>query len=242
MKPSSKRLNRSQSMGRALASKHTVVPPRLTSSSQKEIFPRFPSLEELPPPVEQPRRPIGAPTSTTSFEALSESELSSLLPLIGNTVDYITTSTKLSDVSLSDATAEESTNFTATSGVASTLLNQISVEQDSRETGDEDLTTAIGSNDVLKEAACISKPPCPTIVTDMATTKRPPSPHPDKLGDDDGGSIEPPRYHSPPLPSLVPFPFTCWSDGADKDLVAHIGPSERNRQELMWEIVTSEER
>ena len=233
MKPSSKRLNRSHSMSRAQASKHAAVSPRLTSSSQKEIFPRFPSLEELPPPVEQPRRPIGAPTSTTSFEPLSESELSSLLPLIGNTVDYITTSTTLSDVSLSDATVEESTNFTATSDIASTLLNQVLVEQDSRETGNGCLTTANESNDVLKEVACISQPSCPTIVTDTATTKHPPSPH-------DGGSIEPPRYHSPRLPTLVPF--TCWSDGADKDLVRHIGPGERNRQELMWEIVTSEER
>jgi hypothetical protein len=214
MKPSSKRLNRSHSMSRAQASKHTAATPRLTSSSQKEIFPRFPSLEELPPPVEQPRSPTGAPTSTTSFEPLSESELSYLLPLIGNTVDYITTSTTLSDVSLSDATVEESTNFTATSDIASTLLNQVVVEQDSRETGNEDLTTADGSNDVLKEVTRISQPSCPIIVTDTATTKRPTSPYPDELGYDDGGSIEPPRYRSPQLPSLVPF--TCWSDRADR--------------------------
>ena len=240
MKPSSKHLNRSHSMSKAQASKHTAVSPRLTSSSQKEIFPRFPSLEELPPPVKQPQRPIGAPTSTTSFEPLSEAELSSLLPLIGNTVDYITTSTTLSDVSLSDSTVEESINFTATSDIASTLLNQVSVEQDSHETGNGDMITSNESNDVLKEATCLSQPPCPIIVTDSATTKHPRSPHSDELGYDDCGSIEPPRYHSPRLPSLVPY--TCWSDGADKDLVSHIGPGERNRQELMWEIVTSEER
>lgn len=34
----------------------------------------------------------------------------------------------------------------------------------------------------------------------------------------------------------------CWSEGAEGDLVTHLGPSERSRQEIMWEIVKSEER
>ena len=33
-----------------------------------------------------------------------------------------------------------------------------------------------------------------------------------------------------------------WSEGADEDLVTHLGPRERSRQEALWEIVTSEER
>lgn len=236
MKPSSS-LNRSHSKRKPHASMSTGPS---TSSFQKEKFPRFPSLEELPPPeapIEQSQRRIGAPMSTTSFEPLSESEISSLLPLIGNTIDYITTSTTLSDVSV-----EESIDMTVTSDKASTFVDQVLVEQNSCETGNENLFTANESNDVLKKIAPISQPPSPAILTDMSATKRPPSPHPDTLGHDDGASIESPRCNPPASPSSLPFPLTCWSDGADKDLVAHIGPSERNRQELMWEIVASEER
>ena len=236
MKPSSS-LNRSHSKRRLRASKSTGPS---TFPSQKEKFPRFPSLEELPrpqAPVEQSQRRIGAPTSTTSFEPLSESEISSLLPLIGNTIDFITTSTTISDVSV-----EESIDMTVTSDKASTFVDQVMVEQNSCETGNVNLITANGSNDVPKEVAPISQPPSPTIPSDMSATKRPPSPHLDTLGHDDGASIEPPHCHPPASPSSLPFPLTCWSDGADKDLVAHIGPSERNRQELMWEIVASEER
>lgn len=41
------------------------------------------------------------------------------------------------------------------------------------------------------------------------------------------------------LPLTLP---PCWSEGAEEDLVTHLGPSERSRQEIMWEIVKSEER
>ena len=126
-----------------------------------QLLPRFPSFEELPPPeapVEQSQRRIGAPMSMTSFEPLSESEISSLLPLIGNTIDYITTSTTLSDVSV-----EESIDMTVTSDKASTLVDQVLVEQNSCETGNGNPITANGINDVLKEVAPISQPPSPAI-------------------------------------------------------------------------------
>jgi hypothetical protein len=59
-----------------------------------------------------------------------------------------------------------------------------------------------------------------------------PSPHPVELLCDDNNPIE------------QSFPLTrpCWSEDAEEDLVTHLGPSERSRQEMMWEIVKSEER
>ena len=35
---------------------------------------------------------------------------------------------------------------------------------------------------------------------------------------------------------------TSWSEGAEDDLVSNLGPRERTRQEVLWEIVASEER
>jgi hypothetical protein len=60
-----------------------------------------------------------------------------------------------------------------------------------------------------------------------------PSPHTVKLDCSDGNTID------QSLPLTLPL---CWSEGAERDLVTHLGPSERNRQEVMWEIVKSEER
>jgi hypothetical protein len=79
-----------------------------------------------------------------------------------------------------------------------------------------------------------------------ATTTRPtPSPYLTKPGYGDGVSI----HHS--LRSGTPFsqkstgsvlPPASWSEGAEEDLVTHLGPRERTRQEVLWEIVASEER
>ena len=33
-----------------------------------------------------------------------------------------------------------------------------------------------------------------------------------------------------------------WSESADEDLLMNLGPRERMRQEVLWEIVSSEER
>ena len=38
------------------------------------------------------------------------------------------------------------------------------------------------------------------------------------------------------------LPPASWSEAAEKDLVNHLGPRERARQEVLWEIVASEER
>jgi hypothetical protein len=60
-----------------------------------------------------------------------------------------------------------------------------------------------------------------------------PSPHPVKLNCNDDDPIDQPSPLTRP---------PCWSEGAEEDLVTHLGPSERTRQEIMWEIVQSEER
>jgi hypothetical protein len=60
-----------------------------------------------------------------------------------------------------------------------------------------------------------------------------PSRHPVKLDCNDENSID---------QSLALTQPPCWSEGAEEDLVTHLGPSERSRQEVMWEIVKSEER
>lgn len=38
------------------------------------------------------------------------------------------------------------------------------------------------------------------------------------------------------------IPPASWSEGAEEDLVSNLGPRERTRQEVLWEIVASEER
>lgn len=60
-----------------------------------------------------------------------------------------------------------------------------------------------------------------------------PSPHPVKLDCNDDNSIDQSSALTQP---------SCWSESAEEDLVTHLGPSERRRQEIMWEIVKSEER
>ena len=60
-----------------------------------------------------------------------------------------------------------------------------------------------------------------------------PSLHPVTLDCSDGDSID----QSSPL-TRPPY----WSESAEEDLVNHLGPSEKSRQEIMWEIVKSEER
>jgi hypothetical protein len=71
------------------------------------------------------------------------------------------------------------------------------------------------------------------------------SPYSAKPAYGNGASI----HHS--LPSATPFsqksigsvlPPASWNEGAEEDLVTHLGPRERTRQEVLWEIVASEER
>ncbi|KAH9966729.1 hypothetical protein BC827DRAFT_693372 [Russula dissimulans] len=84
-----------------------------------------------------------------------------------------------------------------------------------------------------------------TATVKATTTRSAPSPYPTKPGYGDGASI----HQS--LRSGTPFsqksmgsvlPPASWSEGAEEDLVTHLGPRERTRQEVLWEIVASEER
>lgn len=201
----------------------------------------------------------------------SESEILSLsLPLIGDAEDNITVSTTHSEDTISNVTVKESTDMT-TFDIASPRIDHVVVERSSREAENRSLSTAVGSgpsgslstfvedgssssfaedgslstavwSDVLKKVAFISQPPSQTAVTKMATEKRPPSLHLDEPSYDSCAFVEPPHHLCPHLPSLLSFPDTCWSGMVDQDLLTHIGPCERNRQEVMWEIVASEER
>lgn len=71
------------------------------------------------------------------------------------------------------------------------------------------------------------------ISTIYGDNDAPPSPHLVKLDCNDDNSIDQssPRNRPP-----------CWGECAEEDLVTHLGPSERSRQEIMWEIVKSEEK
>ena len=84
------------------------------------------------------------------------------------------------------------------------------------------------------------------ISTAKATTTRSaPSPHPSKLGYGDGVSIHQSLRSGTPFSQRSTgsvIPPASWSEGAEEDLVTHLGPRERTRQEVLWEIVASEER
>ena len=108
--------------------------------------------------------------------------------------------------------------------IASPRVDQFLAERSPRETVNGNIITTNGSTGVLKRVAI--KSPAPSLIDKATTTIHPPSPPPVKPRYD-GGSFLPP---------------TCWSESVAEDLVAHLGPSERARQEILWEIVTSEER
>jgi hypothetical protein len=208
----------------------TILYPRSTSLFQKENLPRLP-LIECPPPFERPQRPISRSTSTPSFDSLSESQVPfPSLSSIEDTEDYISTSATHSTVSLSDVVVEESTDVSVAFDIAPPRVDQVLAERSSPETGNRNLSTDNGSNYMLKNVALASPPPSPTTLTDKATTILPSFPHPVKQVHDADASINPSS------------PRACWSSYAERDLVAHLGESERNRQEVMWEIVASEER
>jgi hypothetical protein len=84
-----------------------------------------------------------------------------------------------------------------------------------------------------------------TQTVKVTSTRSVTSPSSAKPAYGDGASI----HQS--LRSATPFsqksigsvlPPASWSEGAEEDLVTHLGPRERTRQEVLWEIVASEER
>ena len=79
-----------------------------------------------------------------------------------------------------------------------------------------------------------------------ATMTRPtPSPYLTKPGYGDAASIHQSLRSGTPFSQKSTgsvLPPASWSEGAEEDLVTHLGPRERTRQEVLWEIVASEER
>ncbi|KAH9079470.1 Dbl-like domain-containing protein [Lactarius deliciosus] len=225
-------------------------------SYQREKLPQLPPLREwppAPPPLEQPQRSIGTPTSITSYKPLPELSSRPLPPIDDTPVPFV----DYGPISIS-----HSRDSIDTAVVTRTA---------SPRTGNGSITTANGSNDVPKKVAFLSPPPTPSLSADrplpedasamnkstvvrsqMSHSRDPPSgSRPDtvkatstpKPAYGDGASI----HQS--LRSATPFsqksigsvlPPASWSEGAEEDLVTHLGPRERTRQEVLWEIVASE--
>jgi hypothetical protein len=257
-------------------------------------LPQLPPLREWPPPVDRPQRP-SSPSSTASFEPLSEAEILTLLRQPhrdGDTedLDHITTSKTHPRVPLS--------GVTVTLGTGSQRVDEVSAERSSHKTGIGNLTTTNGSTGVLKNVASIRTAPTPAssfgigrpsaddasatnkntverlppmhprnphgltsnaasaprtdvglskngIPTVKATTPRPvPPPYPTKPCYGNDASIHPSHHSSTPFSKLTGSVLSpaSWSEAAEEDLVTNFGPRERTRQEVLWEIVASEER
>lgn len=78
-----------------------------------------------------------------------------------------------------------------------------------------------------------------------ASTRAATSPYPRNYGD--GASIHQSLRSGTPFSQLTHessriLSAQSWSEGAEEDLVSNIGQRERTRQEVLWEIVASEER
>lgn len=56
------------------------------------------------------------------------------------------------------------------------------------------------------------------------------------------GSTEPVVFLPSSVPAMRSFGFPTWSEMTHQELVQNLGPRERTRQEVLWEIVASEER
>lgn len=303
MNPVSNQSNGSHPKGKSKDSKDVALSPPSTPYQEKNL-PPLPALSEWPPPLEQPQRLIGTPTSITSFEPLPNAELSSLSLLsIGDTEDYITTSTTHYRVPLANVAVEEPTDTAVTFDFASPRANYDSashqkdknpllsplkewpppLEQPQRSIG---TVTLITSSEPLPTLSSLHIPPIadradysPTPATnsrnppsdigvhvsaDSDTTaafdKASPRVDHDPAGrcsrENGNGNINTGDGDTDSLPfphpdcdggksidqSLLLTGPPCWSECAEEDLVTHLGPSERSRQEVMLEIVKSEER
>jgi hypothetical protein len=148
-------------------SKDKVKDPRdsdslspLASSNQKEKLPQIFPLQEWPPPpppLEQPERSVGAPTSITSYKPLPE--LSFLpLSLIEDSLvhfgDYDPISISHFRGPLSEVLEEDSVDTTVGTRSASPHADQDSGGRNSRKTGN-------GSNVIPKKVA-LHPPPAPS--------------------------------------------------------------------------------
>jgi hypothetical protein len=302
MKALFNRFNRGLSKDKTKDSKDTDLYPPQTPSYQKEKLPQLPPLREWPPPMDQPQRSVGTPTSIASFKPLPELSSRPLPPISDTLVsaDYNPISVTHSRGPLSDVAEEDSIDTNVVTRTVSPRVDPDFAGPSSRKNGNGSISTTNGTNDVPKKVAFISPAPTPTpsslgidhpsaddasattkstVVrspplhprdprgststaasasrTDVgsskngisgvkATTTRPaPSPYPTKPGYGDGVSIHQSLRSGTPFSQKSTgsvIPPASWSEGAEEDLVTHLGPRERTRQEVLWEIVASEER
>ena len=303
MKALFNRFNRGHSKDKTKDPKDTDLFPPETPSYQKEKLPQLPPLRGWPPPpIDQPQRSVGTPTSITSFKPLPELSSRPLPPISDSLIspaEYTPISVTHSRGPLSDVAEEESIDTTLVTRTTSPRADPDFAGPSSRKTGNGSISTTNGANDVQKKVAFISPAPTPTpsslgldhpsgddasaaskstvvrsplmhprdprgsttstaasasrtdvgsskngITTVKATTTRSaPSPFPTKPGYGDGVSIHQSLRSGTPLSqSGSVLPPASWSEGAEEDLVTHLGPRERTRQEVLWEIVASEER
>ena len=233
-------------------------------SLQKKKLPSLPPLPEWPPPpppLEQPRRDIGTPTSITSYKPLPELSSRTLeeTPLHFGGYDPISISHSRS--ALSDVAEEDSVEIALFTRRASPHGDQDTAGRSSRKTGNGGITTTNGSNGVPKKVAFLPSPPNPSgrnadrpLPEDASTsydsivirsqTSR--------LKDTHGSmyTVTPTTTPSSrPSASLTPNSCrtvetnsTTRSGCAEEDLVSCLGPRERTRQEVLWEVVKTEEK
>ena len=211
----------------------------------EETSPQSSELSLTPSPLEQPHHSITASTSITWYKPPPEP---SLPPIEVTLVDQDSagrSSRKIDDGSITTTNGSNDTpppsgfnadrplpEDTSTSNNGIVVHSQPSDHKDPR-----------GS---MFTAASGSRPDVGSSKNSTQTVKAlVTSPYSAKPAYGDGVSIH--QYLRSGTPSSQKsigsvLPPASWSEAAEEDLVAHIGPRERARQEVLWEIVASEER
>ncbi|KAI0705815.1 hypothetical protein BC835DRAFT_1261000 [Cytidiella melzeri] len=132
-------------------------------------------------------------------------------------------------------TAETPTPANTTGAPLKTTVSRFQASHQSKDPRGSTSTAASSRTDVAGTAKS-AKP---------ASTRAATSPYPRIYGD--GASIHQSLRSGTPYSQLTNassriLSAQSWSEGAEEDLVSNIGQRERTRQEVLWEIVASEER
>ncbi|KAH7915003.1 Dbl domain-containing protein [Hygrophoropsis aurantiaca] len=96
-------------------------------------------------------------------------------------------------------------------------------------------STSTAASSSRTDVASTKATSTPTSSARATSTRTAPSPYPASLR---SGT----PYSQLSNASSRILAVTSWSEGAEEDLVSNLGPRERTRQEVLWEIVASEER
>lgn len=79
-------------------------------------------------------------------------------------------------------------------------------------------------------------------IVDATSARSVTSPNSTKPTYGDGVLIDPSLRSATPFSIGSFLPVGSWREGAEEDLITHLGLRERTRQEVVWEIVASEDR